>query len=490
MKRSSLIRLTGFLMLVAALQSCTKNFEDINTDPTKPITAPPDALITGAEKAASDVLYNNYVNGKVGMLYAQFWSQTQKESDSQYLLDEGSNNALWGLYSSALSNLAEIVRLNQENSSTVTQNEVAIANILSVWIYQVLADVYGNIPYRDALKGLSNFTPKYDDAKAVYDSLLQKLDAQVALFDSSKGNFKSGEVIYNGDITKWKKLANSLKLRIGIRMADADPAKSKQVVEAAVQAGVILTNDDNALFPYLETIPDQFPFNEASGAGIPNDYVVSETLVKFMQSNNDPRLPVYARPASSDNSYKGKPYGIGSFQNDFIVYSYPGTRVYAPDFPGIIMTAAEVQFALAEAAARGYNVGGTAEDYYRKGIQASMEFWKIPDAAANAYLAQVPYKADEWRNCIGTQKWLALYMQGLQAWFERVRLNFEKPGGDGSGTPLFEAPAQNLDPSVKMVPYRLTYPITEGNINRTNYQQAAQAIGGDTKGTKLWWNKQ
>ena len=312
----------------------------------------------------------------------------------------------------------------------------------------------------------------------------------MAAFDTSKGNFKNGELIYNGNVQKWKKLANSLKLRIGIRMADADPAKSKQVVEAAVQGGVILSNADNALFPYLATIPDQFPFNEASGAGTPNDYVMSETLVKYMQSTADPRLPVYARPAKADNSYKGKPYGLGSFQNDFIVYSYPGTKVYAPDFPGIIMTAAEVEFALAEAAARGYNVGGAAADHYTKGIQASMKFWGIPDAAANAYLAQVPFKADEWKNCIGTQKWLALYMQGLQAWFERVRLNFQQPGTDGSGTALFVAPAQSLDPTVKMVPFRLTYPITEGNINRNNYEAAAQAIGGDKKGTKLWWNKQ
>ena len=174
MKRSSLIKITGFLLLMAFMQSCTKNFQDINTDPTKPVTAPPEALITGAEKAASDVLYNNYVNGKIGMLYAQFWSQTQKESDSQFLLDEGCNNTLWGIYSTALNNLAEINRLNQVNSSVVTQNEVAIANILSVWVYQVLTDVYGNVPYQDALKGLSNFTPKYDDAHAIYDSLMRR----------------------------------------------------------------------------------------------------------------------------------------------------------------------------------------------------------------------------------------------------------------------------------------------------------------------------
>lgn len=485
MKHQLLKITTGCLLLAALVQSCSKNLTDMNNDPTKPTTAPGESLITGAEKAASDVLYNNYVNGKIGMLYAQYWSQTQKESDSQYKLDEGCNNILWGLYSGALSNLNELVRLNGVNPANVTTNEVAIANILSVWLYQVLADVYGNVPYHDALQGLNNFTPKYDDAQAIYDSLVQKLDAQIAAFDTARGNFKSGEMIYNGDISKWKKLANSLKLRLGMRMADADPVKSRQVVEAAVASGVLQSAADDALFPYLATTPDQFPFNEQSGTGIPNDYVMSATLVNFMKQYNDPRLPVYARPTKGDGSYQGKLYGQGlPFGNDFTVYSYPGTRVYAPDFPGIIFTYSEVEFALAEAAARGYAVGGSAAQHYNNAVLANMQFWKVTDTAANAYLAQVPYSDANWRNVIGTQKWLALYMQGVQAWIERVRLNFSNP--DGSA--LFIAP-NSLDPNVKLVPFRLTYPISEGSINGTNYKAAGTAIGGDTKGTKLWWNK-
>lgn len=474
----------ALLLLCCLTQACTKNFDSLNADPTKPVTAPGEALITGAEKAASDVIYNNYVNGKIGMLYAQFWSQTQKESDSQYKLDEGCNNMLWGLYSGALSNLREIVRLHNVNAETVSQNEVAIANILSAWIFQVLADVYGNVPYHDALQGLGNFTPAYDDAPAIYDSLVLKLDSAIAMFDTSKSNFKSGELIYDGDIGKWKKLANSLKLRMGMRMADANPAKSKQIVEAAVAAGVLQSGDDDALFPYLATTPDQFPFNEQSGTGIPNDYVMSATLISFLQQYNDPRLPVYARPAKGDGGYHGKVYGQGIFNNDFTLHSYPGTRVYAPDFPGIIFTYSEVEFALAEAAARGYSVGGSAETHYQNAILANMKFWKVADADAQAYVARVPYDAANWRDVIGTQKWLALYMQGLQAWIERVRLNFKNTDGKA----LFIAPV-SLDPTVNMVPYRLTYPISEGNVNRTHYQDAGTAIGGDTKGTKLWWNK-
>lgn len=485
MKHTLIIKTCSLIIAVCILQSCTKSFEDLNKDPTKPTDAPAENIITGAEKAASDVMYNNYVNGKIGMLYSQFWSQTQKESDSQYQLDEGCNNTLWGLYSGALSNLDQVIQLHNANPEAVTQNEAAVANILSAWLFHVLTDVYGNVPYTDALKGLENFTPTYTDAATIYDSLVQKLDAQIAMFDSTKGTFKSGELIYNGDITKWKKLANSLKLRIGIRMADVNPAKAKQVIESAVASGVIVSNDDNALFPYYTTIPDQFPFNEQSGAGTPNDYVMSETVVNFMKQINDPRLAVYARPAKDDDAIRGKVYGQGSFSNDFTYYSYPGTRVYSPDFPGVIITAAEVEFALAEAAQRGFNVGGSAAEHYANGIKASMQFWGISDADATAYLANVPYQEGKWRDCIGAQKWLALYMQGLQSWAERIRLDFKNPV---DGSEIFAKP-KSLDPTVTMVPFRLSYPISEGNINRVNYQAAGDAIGGDAKGTRLWWNK-
>jgi hypothetical protein len=487
MKKLTLIYIAGSLLLVTGLGSCTKGLEGKNYDPTKPVTAPVESLLTGAERAASNVLYNNYVNGKIGMLYAQYWSQTQKESDSQYLLDEGCNNTLWSVYSSALSNLDEIVRLNGINPEAGSPNQVAIANVLSVWIYHVLTDTYGNIPYSEALGGLKDFTPAYDDARTVYDSLLKQLDAQLALFDSSKSTFRTGELVYNGKVSNWKKLANSLKLRIGLRMAEQEEANAKQVIEAAVSGGVFESAADEAAFPYQAVAPDQFPFNEQSGGGLPNDYQVSETLVKYMQGVADPRLPVYARPATLDNTIKGKPYGIGKFDGGYgyNAFSYPGTKPYSPTFPGIIMSYAEVEFALAEAAARNFNVPGTAAAHYEKGIRASMAFWGV-QAGVDDYLAKVPYNAADWRNCIGTQKWLALYMQGMQSWFERLRLKFGKPGGES----LFAAPAGgSLDANVTLVPNRLTYPASEANINRVNYQAAGQAIGGDNKGTKLWWNK-
>ena len=479
----------GLLSVGASLllmQSCTKGFEDLNQNPTRPTNVTPSEMITGVEKTASDIIYGVFVNGNLGMLYAQYYAQTQKENSSQYQLDEGSNNSIWSLYSVPLSNIDEIKRLNQINPDPGAQNENAVVDVLSVWIYQILTDIYGDIPYGQSLAGNENLTPSYDDAKLIYDSLVIKLDHAISQLDSDQPSFPTGELIYNGDPSQWKKLANSLKLRIGIRMADADPAKSKKIVEEAVASGVMTSIADEAKFPYLATVPDQFPFNEQKGTGIPNDFQVTATLVDFLKETKDPRLAIYARPATATKTYVGKPYGIGSFDQGFEGYSYPGTAVYSPTFPGYIMNYAEVAFALAEAAARGYNVGGNAADFYDKGVRASMTFWGVSEAEQTAFLKQNPYSNGNWRDVIGTQKWLALYNQGLQGWFERTRLDFKKP----DGSPLFVAPKVSLDPNVQMVPSRLTYPTSEQSNNQDHYNEAIQKIGGkDSKAIRLWWQK-
>lgn len=464
--------------------SCSK-FDALNTDPVKPAVATPEQLILSAEKSTSDILYNSSVNNRVGMHYAQYWAATDKEENSRYILDEGGNSALWSLYSRSLKDLKDITIINQNAPiPEPVANQNAIAGIIQVWIYHILTDTYGNIPYSEAI-GEENATPVYDDAATIYANLIKKLSEYQAALDPEKPSYTSGDVIYKGNVTKWKKLANSLILRIAMRMSDVKASEAKTAIEAAIKNGVIVSSADDALFPYTSQAPNQYPYNDFARSLV--EFVVSKTMVDFMQSLNDPRLTIYARRAIESQTIIGKPYGLGSqTASDAQKYSIPGTRVYAPDFPGILMTASEVNFLLAEAAQRGMSTAGTADSFYNAAIKENMKFWNVPDAAATAYINSVPYNSANWKNSLGTQKWIAMYMQGLQAWFERVRLNFKKP----DGTDLFVAPqAGSLDPNVTWVPSRLTYPVVETNTNATNKEAAAQAIGGDTKGTKLWWQK-
>ena len=492
-----------YLFAAAALlaASCSKTLESINHDTTLPNTVPVEYLLTGAEESAMNIIYNAgaSVDGYIGMEYAQYWSGGQSESSSRYQLDEGGNDALWSLYSGPIVNLKQIISINNTQAGGPNPNQIAIANILNDWLFELLTDAYGNVPYSQAGLGAANTSPAYDDSRSIYDSLLANLDASVAMMDSTKQGYTSGEVYYNGNLAQWKKLAESLKLRMGIRMADADPVTSRTVVQAAVAAGVMqvgqsgsdltIRNGDDALFPYEATAPYQIPFNASTRTL--QQFLCSATMINFMDSLNDPRLPMYATVPAQGGPYVGKPYGINQFSNDFNVFSipdsFPPRKVYQPQFPGILMTYMEVQFDLAEAAARGYAVGGDAATFYAGAIQASMAFWGVSDnTAIQAYLARVPYNPTDWKDCIGTQKWIALYMEGMQSWFERTRLDFKQTNGNA----LFIPPiAGSLDPTVTVVPYRLTYPVSEATSNATNYQKAGQAIGGDTKGTKLWWNK-
>lgn len=484
----------GILMVSLAVTGC-KKLDDMNHDPTKPTTAEPQYLLTGAQKSTMDMLYSGLQNGFIAMNYAQYWTGNSRTNDSQFNLDEGNNAAFWNtLYRVSLHNLDDLVKQNNAKADqTGVPNQNAIAKITSAWIYQILADTYGNIPYSQSFQSTTNITPKYDDAKTVYSALIDTLQAQIKVLDIAQISFNSGDIIYKGDVGKWKKLANSLLLRMAIRMVDANPEKAKQIIEAHYK-DAFSSNDDNAQFQYLDAAPNQFPYNESARAII--DFSVSATLVNYMKSVNDPRLSIYARPSKDDKVYNGMPYGWAASDTNRLSqgrYSFPGTQIYSATMPGILMAYSEVEFILAEAAARGMQVGDDAATHYAKGIRSSINYWRllsnnkdITDAAVETYIANVPYVAADWRNVIGTQKWLALYPQGFQAWFERTRLHFSKPGGQ----PLFIAPVSgSLDPSVTIVPYRLTYLISEQTQNKTSYDAAAAAIGGDKKGTKLWYNK-
>lgn len=462
------------------LASCSK-FEELNTDPTKPSEATTSQLILFAEKRASDILYNTVTNNRIGMHYAQYWAGTDSKADSRYSSSDAGSAQLWSMYSVVLPALNEIEIINESaTNAAAAANQNAIAGILRVWVYHMLTDAFGNIPYTEAIG--QQPLPAYDNAADIYKDLLVKLDSYQSQLNASNPSFTTGDVIYQGEVSKWKKFANSLMLRMAMRMSNADEATARPYIEKAIQGGIIETNADNALFPYNNNATEAFPFNNIDRD--PVQFVVTATLLDYMVSTNDPRLPMYARTV--DSVYRGAPYASGDNNaSDAQNFSLPSQKVYSPNFPGILFTASEGLFLKAEAAARNLTTGSAAT-FYTSGISESMSFWGVPADSATTYLSRVPYNAANWKNCIGTQKWLAFYMQGMQSWFERVRLNFNKP----DGSPLFIAPVEgSLDPTVSMVPNRITYPTTENNTNRANKEAAAQAMGGDTKGTKLWWQK-
>jgi len=317
--------------------------------------------------------------------------------------------------------------------------------------------------------------PKYDDAKTIYNDLLSRLDAAIGNLNTSAESFGSADIIYHGDVAAWKKFANSFKVKMGMTIADDDNAKAKSVVESAVAAGVFTSNADNAEFQYLSAPPNTNPIWVDLVQSGRKDFIASEAIIETMKTFEDPRLDNYfTEDASGD--YSGTVAGAGG---NYATFSKPANAIIAPDFPALLLDYAEIEFFLAEARERGYNVGGTAQQHYNNAITASILYWGGTSAQATAYLAQpsVNYTsaAGSYKEKIGVQKWIALYNRGWDAWIEWRRLDYP-----------------HLDPAVDAqseIPLRYPYPVNEQNVNRLNYEAAAAAIGGDVVETKLWWDK-
>ncbi|TAK45757.1 MAG: SusD/RagB family nutrient-binding outer membrane lipoprotein, partial [Saprospiraceae bacterium] len=356
-------------------------------------------------------------------------------------------------------------------SAAVKTNQNSCAEILNVYAFSILVNTFGNIPYTEALD-FANALPKYDDGATVYDDLLNRLDNAISAIDEGSGGFGSSDILYGGDMAGWKKFGKSLQARLAMIIADHDSGKASSII-SKVAGDIITNNDDNVYFHYLSGPPNTNPIWVDLVQSGRKDFVGANTIVDIMNGLGDPRVPYYFT-ADANGGFSGGIYGAS---NNYATYSKPADRLLAPDFEAILFDAAEGNFLLAEAVERGY-ITGDAGAYYEAGIRASADYWQVPSAETDAYVAKsdVAYATatGDWKQKIGTQKWLALYNRGFESWTEWRRLDY----------PVLVAPPDAFSD----VPLRYTYPVQEQTLNATNYAAAAAAVGGDLVGTKLFWD--
>ncbi len=483
------ILIISFVPLLV-FSACKKDVTSINVDPKAPQTVPSASLFTNAQHEMVNTLTSSNVNLNIFRLLDQYWQEVTYTDESNYDLNQRSipQNVWNSLYRDVLQDLerskqlvpADVLPSDTTGLKTIQQNKIMMADILQVYTYYYLVTTYGNIPYTDALKIDVTTTPKYDDQKEVYYKLLERLDGDIAVLDDSQEGFGSADILYGGDISKWKLFANSFKLKMGITIADFDGAKAKAVVESAVAAGVFTSNVNNASFAYQSSPPNTNPIWVDLVQSGRKDFVAASTIVDKMSSLNDPRLSYFFTPDFAGD-YSGGTPGEGS---NYTTFSKPSDPIIKPDFPALLLSYDEVEFDLAEAVERSYNVAGTAKEHYDKAIIASILYWGTLSGSttsaseAAAYLAQpsVNYltATGTYKQKIGIQKWIAFYNRGWDGWIEIRRL----------GYPQITAPASALTD----FPVRYTYPINEQNLNTANYTTAAAAIGGDEVTTKLFWD--
>lgn len=473
MKKISIL----FITLLGLLNtSCDKDFETVNTDPNNPVAVPAHLLLGNIIRVNQNVIYGMQQGGDMGMCWAQQVSKVQYNDEERYIPRRSAIDVVWSsLYASVIADAQSMYTLADSEGNT---NLKGISLVLQANAFQILTDLYGPVPFTEFNKpGI--LKPAYDSQEVVYTGILKLLtDANTLLSNGSGSVPSSSDLIYAGNTEKWKKLANSLKLKALMRIAKVKDVKTE--IQNLVNAGNLMSsNADSAQLNYLSAQPDANPVYETIVYGTREEYKVSSVLVDKLDLLSDPRLEVYASLNDNDE-YVGNIPGEENSGN-YKGFSGLGSFYLAPTLPGVILSNAQVQFLLAEAANEGYITGGTslASTYYNKGITANFEFNGI-SSFATAYIAQgnitLGNQADA-RQKIAEQSWIALFGQGFEAWTEWRRTGF----------PILSPCVEAAESSI---PSRLYYNSLEISLNKDNYTKAAASLtGGDKLTSRLWWMK-
>lgn len=464
----------GGALALLTLNSCQRDLTSLNDDPKHASVLPSENLFATAlyqssyYMDASSVNFNNY------RFFTQQWAETQYPGETQYdLVTRNQPRSHWNrMYVYSLNNIkqAKLNLQNEVNSDAAKANKLAALEIEEIFIWENLVDTYGDVPYSEALKG-EIVSPKYDDAKTIYIDLFKRLDAATASIVNGTKGYAAGDLVYFGDMAKWKKFANSLKLRLAMNLADEDPALSKANAEAAIAAGVFGSDAEAYKFKYDGGTFINPVYNDLVASGR-NDFVPSELVINTMNSMADPRRAVWFTKVNG--VYKGGVFG--ELNNPYTDFSQLSSVFRSSTTPSNLLSWAEVAFLKAEAAARGYNAGGSAATLYDAAVTASMSENGVSAADTAAYLAANPYSAADWKKSIGVQAWIALFNKGLANWNITRRLD----------NPVFVNPPKS---QLSGVPVRMPYPDQEYVLNGANVAAAGTKIGGDKATTKLFWDK-
>lgn len=456
------------LAIVASGCDLTSFDKGINENPNSPSQAEPSQLIANAMLSLPGLS-----SSPQGEYNAQYLSEITYVDESLY--PQNSTSFYW-IYEGPLVNLQTAI--NKSNKP----NEIAVAKILKAYFFWNLTDRWGDVPYSEALQGADDFTPAYAKQKALYDSLFATLKEAGQQLDASSTPLER-DIIYNGDIAKWRKLSNSIRLLMALRLSKVSPQKAKQEFNAALNDGVMTSNDDNLVFRHLANANNEnYWYNQI----VRQDrewWALSRRFIEMMRPNNDPRLSVYADTTNADvdtvtnnnYDYVGLPYGRpeGGNTND---YSLLGADIHEQDAPVYLVTYAEILFAKAEAAQRGWTNESAATNY-NSAIEASIKQWTGSDSGVQNYLSQsdVAYDPSNGIKMIANQRYIHLFMHGYEAWAEWRRTGY---------------PENMVNPQGRDVPLRQSYTSDEALNNTQNYNDAVdrQFGGDDTIYGRLWWD--
>lgn len=483
MKKYILITLT--LLLTAT--ACTEKFDAMNVDPNNPTKISAQYLLPYALERSIDRYWGGRtrferLNLDGAMLWIQYLSRNiySNEGDNYGISPAMQNNNWQSFYNDGLVNFQRIITETDAKSKTPNANYEGVALVMRSWMFSVVTDLWGAIPYNDAIKGTAaepNYTPTYDSQEKVYEGLLNDLKLANEKLNVA-GPAISGDIVYGGDIMKWKRFANSLRLRLANRQAAKKPTESRaimrEILSDATKFPIITSNADNMVLKSTSVLPSNNEWNQVMIQESRTDWNLSSTLVDKLSSLGDTRITVFANPVGG--KYTGHPNGLpDAIATTYLATSSTiGNAFTKVDAPSLIMTASEVNLILAEAVLDGDLTTGTVKTYFEAGIKASFEQYglSVPSDYYNKVGAITRAKVLE-------QKWIALYGIGIEAWTEYRRTGFPVlPPKDPRA--VFENDG--------ILPTRLPYPGSEYSLNKASLDKGISLNGGpDNMKTKLWW---
>jgi len=503
--KTQIQKIIGLLTISSLLfMSCeTVDFGDENLNPNAVSKANTGALITGAMRNIPGIVSDV----SSGLLYAQHISEITYNDDSCYETIQWNFD---GYYSGPLMDLQTVINLNTDDPASYSSSgsagmQMGVAHLLQVYMYHAMTDRWGAIPYSEALKGVDNLKPKFDSQEDIYTGLFAQIDAALAMLD---GGGLSGDFMFNGNATMWKKFGNTMKMVMALRLSDIKPTLAKEKFIEAHNGVVILSNSENIHYPFTAADANDSPWQDRFQTR--DDYAASDTMLAHMIitqdadkviTSHDPRLAKFMNPVETAGggagssasvkvvystlggvTYGGMPYGVltpGILQA-WVSYM-PDTIIKTSNAKvgGMLYSYAQIALSYSEAAFRGWipASAGTAQQWYELGIKASMSQWGVSSADADTYVAGVAAASIE---TIATEKWKALYMQGIESWSEWRRLDFPNL-----------APATDILTGTG-IPVRNGYGSTTASANKVNHDAAVKLMGknpGDNlQDVKVWWD--
>ncbi|RNI37443.1 SusD/RagB family nutrient-binding outer membrane lipoprotein [Hanamia caeni] len=500
--------------------SCTKKFAEINTDKNSIATvgaAELPFLFSQAQSTATNSQWNYQVAQNLfADQYAQYFAceATYFPSDRLVIRMDWVGAAFNPMYTTVVPQLQTIF-----NSTDSSSAEHALASIWWVYTFHKVTDYWGPIPYFSA--GTPGSSVPYDPQDKIYDDFFKRLAAAVTVLKGKTGEqpFGSYDLIYGGDVNKWIKFANTLRLRLALRISNVDAGRAKTEAEAAVADGVMTTSPgDDALIQRTTKGDDG---NGLSIMSDWNEFRMSASMESVLKGYKDPRLPIYFLPAVNTGEYNGLRNGLSVVQlgldaNKADNNSHVGPRWASPAAGGIstylstpqnVMATAEAYFLRAEGALRGWNMDGNAKDLYNAGITNSLAQWGITDATiVNNYInsmntpvppgdylnspamTTIPVKFGtslaEQKEQIATQKWLALFPDGMEAWADYRRSHILKL------YPVVNSDNPDITNTRTQWIRRIPFLLSETQNNGAAVEAAIPLLNGPDKvTTPLWWDK-